>query len=522
LSKFCNQCGKSLTPNAKFCPGCGKSLAQNINLSPTSNNAIEHEHDDNLKKTLFVVPSYAFKNLENIFKRKKLQNIKILSIDSPGLAHDKVREYLNTNSTNIKYMCLIGNWDDLPPYRIPNPADTDFDQYCLNDSLYGSKEDFDNNPLNCIPEIIVGRIPIVEEVILENLLFSNFAFKKFNESFYFSISAECWLEATNAILFNVAQKNFANNLNPTFDKGSVDKGILSSPHWQENNLSQYFNNYQPEVNSLILFNVHGGADTPEWVGESNQREFIEIFKPGTISDYNYSLLLTESCYGGAMQYETDSIVENFFRNNGVSFIGSSTIAYGTPNDELCAADHIAQYFFENFDNGDSVGSALSKTKLQLLDENPIYQDITLKTIYSFNLFGVPWLSITNQPEKPQGSQSLLNSLRNNRHNNQAPSHAMLGSLREKYRSKLPKPLKQFWMEKDQALQNLSTFRDFQKIKNISSKCGISTEDLKMSELKNDISSGYKVVLNHKTEKFNKNLLIYTDKSGGLLKAFISK
>ena len=44
----------------------------------------------------------------------------------------------------------------------------------------------------------------------------------------------------------------------------------------------------------------------------------------------------------------------------------------------------------------------------------------------------------------------------------------------------------------------------------------------MSELKNDISSGYKVVLNHKTEKFNKNLLIYTDKSGGLLKAFISK
>jgi hypothetical protein len=509
-------------PNAKFCPGCGKSLAQNINTPPTSSNVIKHEHNDNINSTLFVIPSYAFKILENIFKRKNLQNIKILSIDNPGLAHDKVRECLNTKSTNIKYICLIGNWDDLPPYRIPNPADSDFDQYCLNDSLYGSKEGFENNPLNCIPEIIVGRIPIVEEAIIENLLFSKFAFKKFNESFYFSISAECWLEATNAILFNIAQKSFANNLNPKVDKGSVDKGILSSPHWQEKNLSQYFNNYQPEMNSLLLFNVHGGADTPEWVGESNQREFIEIFKPDTIGDYNSSLLLTESCYGGAMQYETDSIVENFFRNNGVSFIGSSTIAYGTPNDELCAADHIAQYFFENFDNGDSVGSALSKTKLQLLDESPIYQDITLKTIYSFNLFGAPWLSITNQLEKPQGSQSLLNSLRNNRHNNQSPSHALLSSLREKYRSKLPKPLKQFWLEKDQALQNLSTFRDFQKIKDISSKCGISIEELKMSELKNDTSAGYKVMFNYKTEKFKKNLLIYTDKSGSLLKAFISK
>ena len=278
MSKFCNQCGKSLKPNSKFCPGCGKSFSQNINISLTSYNSTKHEHDDNINLTLFVIPSYALKILENIFKRRDLQNIKILSIDNPGLAHDKVREYLNINSTNIKYMCLIGNWDDLPPYRIPNPADTDFDQYCLNDSLYGSKEDFDNNPLNCIPEIIVGRIPIVEEVILENLLFSKFAFKKFNESFYFSISAECWLEATNAILFNIAQKSFANNLNPNIDKGGVDKGILSSPHWQENNLSQYFNNYRPEMNSLLLFNVHGGADTPEWVGESNQREVIEIFK----------------------------------------------------------------------------------------------------------------------------------------------------------------------------------------------------------------------------------------------------
>jgi hypothetical protein len=116
----------------------------------------------------------------------------------------------------------------------------------------------------------------------------------------------------------------------------------------------------------------------------------------------------------------------------------------------------------------------------------------------------------------------LNSLRNSRHNNQAPNHALLSSLREKYRSKLPKPLKQFWLEKDQALQNLSTFRDFQKIKDISSKCGISIEELRMSELKNDTSAGYKVMFNYKTEKFKKNLLIYTDKSGSLLKAFISK
>jgi hypothetical protein len=44
----------------------------------------------------------------------------------------------------------------------------------------------------------------------------------------------------------------------------------------------------------------------------------------------------------------------------------------------------------------------------------------------------------------------------------------------------------------------------------------------MSELKNDTSAGYKVMFNYKTEKFKKNLLIYTDKSGSLIKAILSK
>ena len=44
------------------------------------------------------------------------------------------------------------------------------------------------------------------------------------------------------------------------------------------------------------------------------------------------------------------------------FVGSSTIAYGSPTENICAADNIAKYF-ENINQGDCAG-LLARLKLK--------------------------------------------------------------------------------------------------------------------------------------------------------------
>jgi hypothetical protein len=129
-------------------------------------------------------------------------------------------------------------------------------------------------------------------------------------------------------------------------------------------------------------------------GESEDGDYVEIFQPGTVSDFNSALLLTEACYGGAMFYDSPSIVEHFFANGGNSFVGSSTIAYGARATPITAADLIAKHYIASLYAGLSQGESLKLAKLEALTEDPLSMEYGLKTVLSFNLFGAPWQTLT--------------------------------------------------------------------------------------------------------------------------------
>lgn len=519
MSSFCTKCGnKNLNSSAKFCSKCGLALVSKsqINTNLEINNNLSH-----INSTLFIIPKHFKNNLEALLKKYKVQSKGIVIISNSTTAFQDTKEFI-CSINNLTYICIIGTWSEIPPHKVENPASSDHDKFCYNDSLYGSVAENKTDILESIPEILVGRIPFTDLSVVENIIFKQYNLKKFDETFLFSVSAQCWIEASKKIfsnLMNQHPKDYDLSLSNNTFKDLSKGGFFNSPDWNEKNLKRYLNNKIRIKNALIMFNVHGGADTTEWVGEGNNKDYVEIFKPNTIADYNYSILLTEACYGGAMDYNEQSIVENFFQNNGLCFVGSSTIAYGSPTENICAADNIAKYFFENINKGDCAGLALSKAKIEVLKEDPVQSDISFKTVLSFNLFGPPWI----KKEVNSNSEGILNRVRNANRENFQSSSILLNQMRNQYRARIPIKIRQFLIENDKKIEQIHKFKDYDLIKDTITNYGFELDKSIVKYIENSKGKGYEIKLSEKyLNNVDKNLLIFTDIDGRVINVIISK
>src|SRR5690606_21353633 len=117
-----------------------------------------------------------------------------------------------------------------------------------------------------------------------------------------------------------------------------------------------------------------------------------------------------------LQPEKMSISNTYFNHGAISFLGSSTIAYG-PSDSNALADLITQYFLKNILKGSSAGRALLEARQQFLsDTGPQLDPYELKTLAQFYLLGDP----SNQPviwaEEFQNKTTSGGTIENNRVN----------------------------------------------------------------------------------------------------------
>ena len=507
---FCNHCGNKLHDKSRFCGGCGKKVE--IKSNSLIAEKAKYEYLEKIDETLFLIPRYFANEFSAIFIKQNFSEPNLIQINEPSTAQKEVREFLRKNINRFKYILIIGNWAEIPPYKIPNPSEADYDEYCMNDSLYGSTNESYADIDSIIPDIQVSRIPLARQEIISKLIFSPQHFLRLRKSFSVAVSAECWMEATKKILWEIFNKdtNEYQANRSVYQNSHEKRGIFCTPGWTESEFSNFVNNNYLGEKELLLFNVHGSPDTPDWVGEGLHKNYSEIFQPNSITDYKSAFLLSEACYGGAMGYENESIVENFFRNNGAGFIGSSTIAYGSPDEDIFAADNIALYFFKKLQAGDEIGVALAKAKLKVINENIWHQDISLKTVYSFNLYGVPWLKIDDSLEI---QATLLDSLRNN--NRQNLSIDLLRSYKERYRIRLPSELKTYLTEVDNSLELIKSFRDYKKINEFILKAG-KDSSLKVFSFNSPKVNGYKV---HLKDNFrNGDLIQITTDISGIIKS----
>lgn len=393
----CKACGAALNCEARFCGQCG-TPAKEGEASAASNNqnlaapvGMDSRSRKAMAETMYITTEIWHSTLARFLDRHGISRELICVLNRYTPDRNEPRVYLEKllETRKINYVIITGGWDDVPPFEYDNPAiDIDNEQLCFSDAPYGlpaSEVLYDAN--NAIPGIPVGRIPVVEESILDNVMLGQGEPIFQDHALDSVVTAQCWETPTRKILETLGLK--ANiSWTPDEEEGSEHLSMLSSPEWDIPGLKNRMDGRGIRSGSMLLFNVHGSADRPIWVGEGGQ--YVPIHQPGTINNYNRSILISEACYGGALGYTTDSIVEDFFRRGGVGFVGCSVVAYGAIDEQITAADVLALTFAQSMLEGESMGKALEKAKQSALQEGVDVPEMSAKTIVSFNLYGAPW------------------------------------------------------------------------------------------------------------------------------------
>jgi hypothetical protein len=266
-----------------------------------------------------------------------------------------------------------------------------------------------------------------------------------------------------------------------------------------------------------------------------------------------SVLISEACYGGAMQYDEPSIVEQFFESKGKAFVGCSVVAYGNPGIEdmpLFSADMIALSLLRKLGEGLTLGESLRLAKQETLREATAicdadedldietYAGYATKAILSFNAFGCPWIKFNRavnvsdpqgvvQPQRPSASDRL-NDLRSRvSARMQSRSQRLtqrLSPLRNNYRAKLPLRSQLFLMTADESLETFRSFRDVKRIEELLDKNQIKISNCKFYKSKSKTAGGYlisgkKDLANRKSSE---TLALVTNGSGELKLVLASK
>jgi hypothetical protein len=155
-----------------------------------------------------------------------------------------------------------------------------------------------------------------------------------------------------------------------------------------------------EARAIIYFNVHGSRDEKFWYGQEGF-SYPEVLSPEIVAAAfpENAVVLSEACYGGLVEGKTrrDSVAMSFLSRGVSAFVGSSAIAYGSPDESLTEADLLAYFFFGRLVAGETAGSALREAKVdfaaEMLERQGYLDGDDRKTLLEFNLFGDPTVGI---------------------------------------------------------------------------------------------------------------------------------
>ena len=535
----CASCGGNLKPLAKFCSQCGSKAGDSAGAVGTGSAAKRFQVSAGARaaigRTLFVLPSHFVGELTRLLDQHVASPLAMVADADPAQLQIKARQAFKRHHAtgSLKYVCLLGNWSEVAPFRVrnPSPGCRSSDPFCLTDSLYGCTAEYDEDDIfTAIPGVPVGRIPVLDTAVVAAALLEAPRLLDPAQAFAFGVTAECWSDATQAIVsrFTDTPAKAALIAEPQ-GRALAAPGVLSSPGWSEDDLRQAVSLSQIEPGAVLLFNVHGSPDETGWVGEGDDG-YVPIMTPDTIGQFNSAVMISEACYGGALGYDEPSIVERFFSNGGKAFVGCSVIAWGTPNDSLCGADLIALHFLKTLRLGKPLGEALTLAKLEALQDDPLCDPVAQKTALSFNLYGAPWHSLKTAAAPsvlPQREDrgSMLDRVRSRRNGDGDGEDASdsLAGLRQRYQSRLPEKSRRFMVERNDALRRLSGFQDIQKIEDLLAQWAVSLADCELESL--DMGDDFGFVLFGKSNKHSGPTQLFQlvmDSAGAMKKTMTTK
>lgn len=352
-------------------------------------------------------------------------------IDNSGVkVNYKIRNYLveNYQKLNIKYLLLIGNENEIPPFKIYPYQDNNF---VYSDFFYGEltstldldkdkrEGEPDDDKIDFYSEILVGRIPSSDIETVSKILSRSIDFEKLNDKNRVLLSGAIWNFEENLvtpltdgaeslkIIFDetLGKSNFSNILLSEKD------GVISSKYGIDklnyDNFIKYINEYKP---SLIFWQGHGFVDSTYrkiWYEDTNlngyfdegEDKFIKFVDRDTLKALNNEypfIVFMGSCDN--MKSFSNSLAYSFIKDYGVNVIAATDTAwYGIGWNSLSGGwlQSIMYKFSEFLSKEESVSMSLIESK-EYYFENFIFPSQKYEryaNIYVFNLFGDPSISL---------------------------------------------------------------------------------------------------------------------------------
>lgn len=311
------------------------------------------------------------------------------------------------------YIMIVGAGDVIPFQCITNPADDD-DSEVESDLPYACDAPYSKTiDAYTGPTRVVSRLPDIEgqqkNVTYLKTLITNIIKQKpasVNKySKYFAMSTQMWKKSTAMSLQNMFNDNKMLLLSPSGlnPEAPVTKEILSP--------------------LIHFYNCHGAPKRPEYYGQKGNDYPIAMQSAALVKNLSYGTIIAAECCYGAQLYDpkkinnkntVNSLASTYLQYGAISFLGSSTIAYG-PADHNSLADLLTQYFIKSLLDGASAGRALLEARQKFLTESgPQLDPYELKTLAQFLLLGDPSIQPVISDEDLMSKTMMGGSVQNNR------------------------------------------------------------------------------------------------------------
>jgi len=301
---------------------------------------------------------------------------------------------------------IVGNDSVVPFHKLPNPTD-DADATVPSDNPYGS---LDKNYY--VGDWPVGRLP--GDVSSDSGLLLT-QIRNLTDYHTDEVGPQSWINQLLHFLLFWSQAYAKNFTNLGYTAAIWQRASLSSFRaiGEARNLylcpsgtKTAFSADKLNTSPFAYFNLHGVEDGPNWYGQkdtsdtSGGEDYPVALQPSSLTKNTYSprIVFSEACYGGhiAGRSETDSIAMTFLGQGVLALIGSTTIAYGSVTTPLIGADLLGNLVMKYLVEGQPVGTAFMKAKVDFVREMNLRQGYLdgedQKTLISFILYGDPLIA----------------------------------------------------------------------------------------------------------------------------------
>ncbi len=383
---YCEDCGAPLSPGVLFCENCGAKIQENNADDICSKEAA---------KVLNAETGIVYTNSSLLAAQTGLSKDTVLSMINQFIADargrgvqyelcdvceifkdaGKIEKHIEVISkisakSHFDYLFIIGSGSVIPSAVWKNEAcDYNSDADVSSDLCYASlnlKSPFSGVKYDFSRTLKVGRLPNCDfATYFENLKKGS---GKMGEIKSFGMSAKVWQAETRDIYSHICQTS----------------SVVTSPECTKNSAAGLIS----ADTNLFLFNLHGSNQTEYWYGQE-ESSYPEAIEPSTFAGVkNPYFLAVEACYGAFYEGRSKdkSVLLSALSGMCISFLGSSRIAFGTPEAPGSCADIICDFWLQNVKTGLSAGKSLEEARKTLMkDKSPE----AIKTLAEFSLYGDP-------------------------------------------------------------------------------------------------------------------------------------